>query len=275
MGLILVATPIGNLGDLAPRAVEVLREADVIACEDTRRTRALLSAAGVPGGRRLVSCHRDNERAVAPRLVDRMRAGDTVALVTDAGMPGIADPGEALVRACVEAGVGVSAVPGPSAVVTAVTLSGLPAGRFAFESFLPHKAGERRRRLAALAAEERTMVFLEGPSRLDAALADMVAAFGADRGCCVCRELTKLHEEVWRGPLGDAVAHFPQVRGEVVVVVAGAPPAEVDDAEVVRAVAAAVARGLSARDAAAEVAGTLGVPKRKAYAVAVQFRRDR
>jgi 16S rRNA (cytidine1402-2'-O)-methyltransferase len=232
--LVLVGTPIGNLGDLAPRAVEALRAADVIAAEDTRRTRTLLTHAGIRAGGRLQSVHAHNERARATELVAAMRGGQTIAYVTDAGMPGISDPGEELVRACLDAGVPVEVVPGPSAALTALVLSGFPTERFVFEGFLPRKGRARAERLEAIAAETRTVVCFEAPTRVAATLADLARACGGDRGVAVARELTKLHEEVWRGTLEGALAEIGEqpTRGEYVVVVAPgeAVVSEPDDA---------------------------------------------
>jgi 16S rRNA (cytidine1402-2'-O)-methyltransferase len=276
--LILVGTPIGNLDDLSPRAVEALRTADVIAAEDTRRTRALLTHAGIPDGRRLRAVHGDNEAGAAVRIVSEIRSGRRVAVVTDAGMPGISDPGAALVRACVDAGLVVEAVPGPSAALTALVVSGLPTDRFAFEGFLPRKGRARVQRLAALAGDTRTTVVFEAPTRVRATLADLAEACGAARPVVVARELTKAFEEVWRGTLGDAVAHAERSerRGEHVIVVGpAAVPAPAGDAEVEDAVRAALADGRSARDAAAEVAAELGVPRRRAYSVATRLRSSR
>lgn len=276
--LILVGTPIGNLDDLSPRAVEALRTADVIAAEDTRRTRALLSHAGIPAGRRLRAVHGDNEAGAAVRIVSEIRNGVRVAVVTDAGMPGISDPGAALVRACVDAGLAVEAVPGPSAALTALVVSGLPTDRFAFEGFLPRKGRARAQRLAALAADNRTTVVFEAPTRLRATLAALAEACGADRAVAVARELTKAFEEVWRGTLAEATAHAERTepRGEHVIVVGpAAAPAPAGDAEVEEAIRAALADGRSARDAATEVAAELGVPRRRAYSVATRLRASR
>jgi 16S rRNA (cytidine1402-2'-O)-methyltransferase len=269
--LVLVGTPIGNLGDLSPRAVDALRGADVICAEDTRRTRTLLAHAGVDAGDRLRAVHGHTEAARAREVADLVRAGRTVVYASDAGMPGISDPGERLVRACAEAGLTVEVVPGPSAVLAALVVSGLPAARFRFEGFLPRKGSDRHARLAAVAASPDTVVLFESPHRAAATLADLAAACGADRPAALVRELTKLHEEVRRGTLGDlasaAAAEAP--RGEVVLVVGGAPPAApVDDAAVEAAVRAALAAGATSRDAAAQVAADLGVPKRRAYDVA-------
>jgi 16S rRNA (cytidine1402-2'-O)-methyltransferase len=276
--LVLVGTPIGNLDDLSPRAVDALRAADVIAAEDTRRTRALLSHAGISAGSRLRAVHADNERAVATRIVDEIRDGARVAVVTDAGMPGISDPGAVLVRACLDAGLTVEAVPGPSAALTALVVSGLPTDRFVFEGFLPRKGRARTERLAALAGESRTTVVFESPSRVRATLADLAQACGADRPVAVARELTKMFEDVWRGPLGDAVTHAERTepRGEYVLVVGpAAERAPADDAAVEDAIRAALADGRSARDAATEVAAELGVPRRRAYAAATRLRAAR
>jgi 16S rRNA (cytidine1402-2'-O)-methyltransferase len=265
-----VGTPIGNLGDLSPRAVEVLASADVVACEDTRRTGRLLAAAGVRA-RALLAVHDHNEAAQVGAIVGRLRAGEVVAVVTDAGTPGISDPGERLVRAASAAGIEVRVVPGPSAAITGLVASGLPTGRFVFEGFLPRKGSGRSERLAALAPERRTVVLYEAPHRLARTLADLAQACGGDRRVALARELTKLHEEVWRGTLAEAVERCATVapRGEYVVVVEGAPePEGVGDAEVAAAVAERLARGASRRDAVAEVADVLGVARRRVYDLA-------
>jgi 16S rRNA (cytidine1402-2'-O)-methyltransferase len=274
-GLVLVGTPIGNLEDLSPRAIDALRTADVIAAEDTRRTRVLLGHAGIPTGRRLRSVHADNEASAATRIVDEIKRGARVAVVTDAGMPGISDPGAVLVRACLDAGLPVGAVPGPSAALTALVLSGLPTDRFAFEGFLPRKGRARAERLAALAGETRTTVVFEAPSRVVATLTDLADACGSDRPVAIARELTKMFEDVWRGTLAEAVTHAQEVdpRGEYVVVVGpAAERAPATDAEVEDAIRGALADGRSARDAAAEVSAELGVPRRRAYAAATRLR---
>ncbi|HKF91506.1 MAG TPA: 16S rRNA (cytidine(1402)-2'-O)-methyltransferase [Acidimicrobiia bacterium] len=276
--LVLVGTPIGNLGDLSPRAVEELRTADVIAAEDTRRTRALLTHAGIPAGRRLRAVHARNEAAAADRIVGEIRGGDRVAVVTDAGMPGISDPGAQLVRACLDAGLPVEAVPGPSAALTAVVLSGLPSDRFVFEGFLPRKGRARAERIAALADEPRTTVLFEAPGRVRATLADLAAACGSHRPVAVARELTKVFEDVWRGTLAEAARHTERTepRGEHVVVVGPAPErAPPGEAEIEAAVRAALADGRSARDAASDVADALGVPRRRAYAAATRLKPPR
>jgi 16S rRNA (cytidine1402-2'-O)-methyltransferase len=264
--LVLVATPIGNLGDLSPRARDALAAADVCAAEDTRRTGRLLAHLGlhVP----LVSHHEHNEDARAQALLDRVEAGEVVAVVTDAGTPGLADPGFPIVRAAVARGLPVEAVPGPAAALHALVLSGLPMDRFAFEGFLPRKAGPRARRLEALAGDERTLVFYVAPHRAAEDLAAMAAAFG-DRPAALARELTKLHEEVWRAPLPALAerAAAEGVRGEVTVVVGGAPAVveEVDDAELARRVVALVSGGSPKKQAIAEVAASAQVPKKRVY----------
>jgi 16S rRNA (cytidine1402-2'-O)-methyltransferase len=277
--LVLVATPIGNLGDLSPRAVEALQTADVIACEDTRRTRALLSAAGIPAGSRLRAVHAHNERAQARKIVELVREGARVAYVSDAGMPGIADPGERLVRACIDAGCAVQVVPGPSALLAALVLSGLPAGRFRFEGFLPRKGGARQARLDAIAAADATTVVFESPHRVAATLRDLADVCGPDRSVAVARELSKVYEEVVRGPIGRVVsdaAATSEARGEHVIVVAPAigPGDTIDDTELEEAARAAVAEGASARDAASALSRDLGVARRRAYDAVIRVRQN-
>ena len=272
--LVLVGTPIGNLGDLAPRAVEALREADVVCCEDTRRTGRLLQHAGIER-RPLVVVNDHTEAKAIDGVLARLARGERVAVVSDAGMPGISDPGERLVRAAVRAGHAVEVVPGPSAAVTALVVSGLPTGRFVFEGFLPRRGSGRTARLAELAAESRTVVLYEAPHRLARTLADLAAACGVDRSVVVARELTKLHEEHWRGTLGEATAWADAAapKGELVLVLDGAPaPAEADRASIEAALTVELRDGATARDAAATVARALGVPKRRAYELAVQLR---
>jgi 16S rRNA (cytidine1402-2'-O)-methyltransferase len=280
--LVLVATPIGNLGDLSPRARELLATADLICCEDTRRTRALLSASGIsargPNGDRLLSLHGHNEAARLARVAAAVAGGATVAVVSDAGTPGISDPGAWLAAQIAAAGETVSTVPGPSSVLGALVVSGLPADRFCVEGFLPRKGPERRRRMAALMADARTSVLLEAPGRVAATLAELADA-DAERPAAVVRELTKLHEEVWRGTLGEAAEIFAarDVRGEVVLVVGGAPAAEpASEAEVEMAVQAALGDDPSAgpRQVADRVAASLGVPRRRAYEAALRVRGD-
>ena len=268
--LVVVGTPIGNLADCSPRAVEALGAADRIACEDTRRTGKLLQLLGIGHGPLVVvNDHTEAERV--PELLRAVADGEVVALVTDAGMPGIADPGQRVVAAVAEAGHPVEVVPGPTSPVVALVASGLPTARFVVEGFLPRKGRARTGRLAELATEVRTVVLLESPHRAVATLADLLAACGPDRRVAVARELTKLHEEVWRGTLAEAVVHAEEtpVRGEVVVVLDGAPPAaEPDDDAVRAALASARAAGRSTRDAVAEVAAKLGVARRRVYDLA-------
>jgi 16S rRNA (cytidine1402-2'-O)-methyltransferase len=268
--LVLIGTPIGNLGDLSPRAVEELARADVVACEDSRRTGRLLQHAGVRA-RALLVVNDHNEAQRVGEVLTRLARGERVAVVTDAGMPGISDPGERLVRAAARDGHTIEVVPGPSAAIAALVASGLPTARFVFEGFLSRKAGPRRQRLAELVDDERTLVFYEAPHRLAATLTDLCAVLGAWRRVAVARELTKLHEEIWRGHLNEAAAWATETppRGEIALVVQGAlPPGPADEADVEAAVRARLAAGDSARDAAATVAADLGVPKRQAYAVA-------
>lgn len=267
--LVLAATPIGRVADAPPRLAEELAAADVVAAEDTRRLKRLTTDLGVTVGGRVVSYFEGNESARTPALLEALLAGERVLLVTDAGMPSVSDPGYRLVAAAVEADVPVTAVPGPSAVLTALAVSGLPVDRFCFEGFLPRKAGERSRRLGALAAEERTMVFFEAPHRTAASLGAMAEAFGGDRAAAVCRELTKTHEEVRRGPLAELVAWAGEgVRGEVTIVVSGAAPtaAIANDPDSLRAAVARLeAEGTSRKEAIVEVARAAGVPKREVY----------
>jgi 16S rRNA (cytidine1402-2'-O)-methyltransferase len=272
--LVLAATPIGQVADASPRLAEMLASADVVAAEDTRRLKRLASDLGVDVGGRVVSYFEGNERERTPELVEAAAAGSTVLLVTDAGMPSVSDPGYRLVAACIDAGLDVTAIPGPSAVLTALALSGLPVDRFCFEGFAPRKAGERRRVLGALRREPRTMVFFESPHRTGATLAAMAEAFGSDRRGAVCRELTKTYEEVARGTLAELVAWAEGqehgVRGEVTLVVAGATEEErehtTDDLQAL--VAEAEADGLSRKDAIARVAAETGVRRQEVYAAA-------
>jgi 16S rRNA (cytidine1402-2'-O)-methyltransferase len=260
--LVLVGTPIGNLEDLSPRAVRTLAEADVVLCEDTRRTGRLLQAAGV-SAKKLIAVHDHNEVAQVGMVLDRLGRGELVAVVSDAGMPGISDPGERLVRAAADAGFEVQVVPGPSAAITGLVASGLPTGRFVFEGFLPRSGSGRTERLAALAGEQRTVVLYEAPHRLERTLADLFEALG-DRRVALARELTKLHEQTWRGRLSSPPDTEP--RGEYVVVVEGAePPPAADDAGLLAAVDRLLADGVSTRDAVAEVAAAYDVPKRRVY----------
>ena len=267
--LVLAATPIGRVGDAPPRLAEELAGADVVAAEDTRRLKRLTDDLGITLSGRVVSYFDGNESARTPVLVEALVAGQRVVLVTDAGMPSVSDPGYRLVVAALEADIEITSVPGPSAVLTALAVSGLPVDRFCFEGFLPRKAGERSRRLAALKDEPRTMVFFEAPHRTEATLAAMAEAFGADRSGAVCRELTKTHEEVRRGPLADLVGWAADgVRGEVTLVVAGADPVAAlanDPATLRAAVAEREAGGTSRKEAIVEVARLAGVPRREVY----------
>ncbi len=271
--LVVVATPLGNLGDLSERALAALTDADVVYCEDTRRTRQLLAARRIDGAGRLESLHEHNEAQRAGEIVARVARGETVALVSDAGTPLVSDPGARVVAAVAEAGLVVTTVPGPSAVVAALSVSGLAAERFCFEGFFPRRAAEQRARLEEWARETRTIVFFESPRRLGATLASLAARF-PDRPAAVARELTKLYEEVVRGPLAELVTRFAgEVRGEVVVVLAGARAAAAPSREALEdAVAAALARGVSTREAVEEVAGALGAPRREVYDVALALR---
>ncbi|MGH9076180.1 MAG: 16S rRNA (cytidine(1402)-2'-O)-methyltransferase [Acidimicrobiales bacterium] len=272
--LVLVATPIGNLGDLSPRAVETLAGAGLICCEDTRRTRQLLTHAGIAGPE-LVALHGHNEAAMAGRVVARAEAGAVVALVSDAGMPGISDPGQRVVAAAAAAGVTVSVVPGPSAALAALVASGLPADRFCFEGFLPRKGGEREARLAAIATEPRTVLLYEAPHRMVRTVNDLHHCCGGGRGVALARELTKLHEEIWRGDLAGAAVRVTggEPRGEWVIVLAGAPvPAPPGDDELRAAIAARLERGQGTPDAVAAVVADLGVAHRRAYRVALEVR---
>ncbi len=266
--LVLAGTPIGRVEDAPPRLARELAEAAVIAAEDTRRLKRLTSDLGIELTGRVISYFEGNEQGRTPQLLELLLAGNRVVLVTDAGMPSVSDPGYRLVAAAVAAGIEVTSVPGPSAVLTALAVSGLPVDRFCFEGFLPRKAGERSRRLAGLAGETRTMVFFEAPHRTEAALAAMAAAFGDDRAGAVCRELTKTHEEVRRDGLAAlAVWAARGVRGEVTIVVTGAAESgPVDDPETLVAwVAEEESLGATRKDAIVEVARRAGVPKREVY----------
>ncbi|MDK1476018.1 16S rRNA (cytidine(1402)-2'-O)-methyltransferase [Streptomyces sp. 549] len=276
--LVLAGTPIGDLADAPPRLARELAAADIVAAEDTRRLRRLTQALEVQPGGRVVSYFEGNEAARTPELADALAGGARVLLVTDAGMPSVSDPGYRLVAAAVERGIAVTAVPGPSAVLTALALSGLPVDRFCFEGFLPRKAGERLSRLAESAAERRTLVFFEAPHRLAATLSAMAEVFGAERPAAVCRELTKTYEEVRRGPLAELADWASQgVRGEITVVVEGAPepgPQEWDDAGLARLVATREEAGESRKEAIAAVAKEVRRPKREVFDAVVAVKRD-
>lgn len=273
----MVSTPIGNLGDIAPRAVAALRDAALICCEDTRRTGRLLAAVGVTGARLAVT----NEHTERDRITDVLavlQAGSSAVMVTDAGTPGISDPGSRLVRAVLDAGWGVSAVPGPAALVMALVVSGLDTSRFVFEGFLPRSGRSRAERLAEVAADTRTVVLYEAPHRMERTITDLVALCGPARQVVMARELTKLHEETWRGTLADAAEHLQTrpPRGEYVIVLAGAVRAAVgdsDDEELREALTVALANGADRRTAVATVVAAHRVPKRRVYDIAVTLPR--
>jgi 16S rRNA (cytidine1402-2'-O)-methyltransferase len=271
---VLVATPIGNLGDLSPRAAEELTQADTIACEDTRRTRALISHLGVGAGNRLLSVHDRNEAARAAEVLSRLEGGQRVVLVTDAGTPALSDPGQRLVVAAATAGHPVTVVPGPSAALAALVVSGLPTDRFCFEGFLPRKGRARSERLEALAAEPRTSVLFESPHRLAATIRELAARLGGDRRVVIGRELTKQFEEIWRGTLAEAVDHADATvaKGEHVIVLAGAPARRApDETELERALRRLLEQGLDRRSAVAAVAASAGVPRRRVYDLATRL----
>jgi 16S rRNA (cytidine1402-2'-O)-methyltransferase len=268
--LVLVATPIGNLGDLSPRAIATLQQSSLILCEDTRHSGKLLSHAGVSGVRMAV-CNEHTEADRGREVLSLLDAGETVTLITDAGTPGISDPGSRIVRVVLDAGHTVSAVPGPAAFVMALVISGFDTTRFVFEGFLPRSGRDRITRLAAVAAEPRTSVMYEAPHRVERTVFDLRTACGGDRSVAVARELTKIYESVWRGSLDDAVTHLAATapRGEYVIVLQGAPPrSEVTDAEIRSALHLALA-GHSRKDAVEAVVGQLDVPKRRVYDLAL------
>jgi 16S rRNA (cytidine1402-2'-O)-methyltransferase len=267
--LVLAGTPLGNPGDAGRRLAALLAEADLVAAEDTRRLRRLLADLGVERHGPVLSFYEDVERERLPRLLAVLAEGGTVALVTDAGMPSVSDPGYRAVRAALDAGFAVSSLPGPSAVTTALAVSGLPCDRFCFEGFLPRRSAERRARLAELADEQRTQVYFESPRRLPETLTDLAAAFGAERPAAVCRELSKTYEEVLRGGLG-ALAAWSQagVRGEITLVVQGAPQpsgGDIDQAGLAARVAVLEAQGVPRKEAIALVASSTGAPKRSVF----------
>ncbi|GAB3622160.1 16S rRNA (cytidine(1402)-2'-O)-methyltransferase [Mariniluteicoccus endophyticus] len=272
--LLLAGTPIGDADDASPRLLRVLTEADVVAAEDTRRFADLLRRLGVRTSARIVSYFEGNEATRTPELLAELAAGKTVVVVTDAGMPSVSDPGYRLVAAAVEEGLPISAVPGPSAVLTALAVSGLPVDRFCFEGFLPRRPGERARRLARLAGEERTMVFFEAPHRLAEFLADAAGALGAGRPAAVCRELTKTYEEVRRGTLAELAAWAAEgVRGEITVVVQGADAVDADPETAVAEVQALIEGGQRMKPAVAEVAERTGVSRNALYEAVLAARR--
>ena len=271
--LYLVATPIGNLSDISERAIKVLSEVDFIAAEDTRNSMRLLSALGIKN--ELVSYHEHNKKSSGERLVARLLSGESCALITDAGMPAISDPGEDIVKLCADAGIVVSVIPGACAAVSALSVSGLGTRRFAFEGFLSANKGERKKQLLALAREERTMIFYEAPHKLRATLSDMAEAFGEERKIAICRELTKINEEIVRITIGEAAALYltKEPRGEFVLVVEGASPKKETDESSSSAltpreqVEALIASGTDKKDAIKEVAKRLGVHKSEIYAL--------
>lgn len=275
--LVLVATPIGNLGDITQRAIEALQNADVICCEDTRHSGKLLAHFGVTG-KKLIVINEHTEYDAREEIVSLVSSGSTVALVTDAGTPGISDPGERLVVAVIDAGYRVSAVPGASALTMALVISGLPTSRFVFEGFLPRSGADRTDRLAMTTTESRTIVFYEAPHRLAKTLSDLTTACGAMRRVVLARELTKLHEQIWRGTLQDAnmLVAATEPRGEYVIILEPAkPPAPPTDEELVTAIKAEIAKGVSRKDSAARVSARFGVAKRTVYELALQVRDDK
>ena len=271
--LVLAATPIGDPRDAAPRLAQEIAGADVVAAEDTRRLRRLCAELGVTPGGSVVSYHEHNEASRTPELVERLRGGARVVVVTDAGMPSVSDPGYRLVSAAIESGVPVTCVPGPSAVLMALAVSGLPVDRFCFEGFLPRKGGERARALSALAEERRTMVFFEAPHRIEVSLRAMAEAFGPDRPAAVCRELTKTYEEVRRGGLAELADWAAEgVRGEITVVVGGATPRATSVEEALPGIQERVAAGERLKDVCAEVAAQTGLSKKALYDAALAAR---
>lgn len=269
----LAATPIGNMGDVTDRLRRALATADIIAAEDTRRLRALAQRAGVRVVARLVSLHEHNERDRAAHLISAARDGARVLVVSDAGMPSVSDPGYRLVVAADEAGVPVTVAPGPSAVLTALALSGLATDRFCFEGFPPRRSGERGRVLRSLAREERTLVFFESPRRVHDTLTDMVGAFGAGRRAALCRELTKTHEDVRRAALGELAALTDGgALGEIVLVVAGADSADADPADAAREALALAGEGMRLKTAAGVAARAAGLRPNEVYRAALELR---
>jgi 16S rRNA (cytidine1402-2'-O)-methyltransferase len=275
--LVLVATPLGNLGDLSARAIELFRSASVIYCEDTRHSRVLFSANDIPTGGRLESLHEHNEVAQSTKIVERVRNGELVVLISDAGTPGISDPGTRTVEAVVAAGQRVSTAPGPSAVVAALSISGLPTDRFVMEGFVPRKAGERAQRYGEWAREARTIVFYESPQRVAATLGELANVL-PERRVAVVRELTKLHEEVIRGTVTDVAALLADrdVLGEIVVVLEGASeaPPQASDEVIVAALFEQWDDGATTRDAVEYVAEALGASRRDVYRLALEARKD-
>jgi len=278
--LIFAATPMGNAGDASQRLKDAIASADVIAAEDTRKLRNLASRLGVEISGRVMSNFEGNELGRVDQILDAVRGGDTVLVVTDAGMPNVSDPGYRLASAAVEASLSISVLPGPSAILTALVLSGLPSDRFCFEGFLPRKSGERLSALSALAAESRTMIFFEAPHRLEQSLTDMAQALGTTRRAAICREMTKTYEEVVRGSVGELVQWAKgEVRGEITLVIAGASDEEIrannglgDINSVVVKVQEFTQRGMSLKDASAHVAALAGMSKRDVYQASLEQR---
>jgi 16S rRNA (cytidine1402-2'-O)-methyltransferase len=271
--LYLVGTPIGNLEDITLRALRILKEADLIAAEDTRHTGKLLHHFQIATPQ--ISYHQHNEQQKIPQILEKLQAGQSIALVTDAGMPGISDPGYLLVAACVAAGIQVEPIPGPTALITGLSASGLPSDRFVFEGFLPAKGSERQIRLQLIAAEQRTIVFYESPHRLRKTLADLTQVIEVDRSIVLGRELTKLHEEFWRGTLAGAIAHYHQKepQGEYTVLLAGVAVTEIQhsDASLKTELTQMMADGLSRSEASKQLAALTAIGKRRIYQLALEI----
>jgi 16S rRNA (cytidine1402-2'-O)-methyltransferase len=274
--LYLVGTPIGNLGDMTMRGIQVLRDVDTIAAEDTRHTGKLLHHFEIKTPQ--ISYHQHNEQQRIPELIAQLQAGKSIAVVTDAGMPGISDPGYLIVAACVAAGIRVIPIPGVTAVITAVSASGLPSDRFVFEGFLPVKGQERKARLESVSGEARTLVFYESPHRLRQTLADFGTTFGADRQLVIGRELTKLHEEFWRGNIGESIEHYTNIepQGEYAIVVAGAPVSHptLSDEAIDRALIELMLNGTSRSQASRIVAEQISQSRRYVYQLALAIDLD-
>jgi len=270
--LILVATPIGNMADLSPRARDVLANADSVACEDTRRTGSLFAHFGVAHSPFIV-CNEHTERAAAEEIVRRIESGQTVALVSDAGTPAVSDPGQRVTQRVIAAGHEVRSIPGPSAALVGLTVSGLITDRFCFDGFLPRKGAERGRRLERLEREERTSVLFEAPHRLERTIRDLERHLGPERQVALARELTKRYENVWRGSLAEAMVHATDVepRGEYVIIVEGAPAHEASDERLIEALQRELQAGASRRDAIAAVVELTGAKKRQVYDLALQL----
>lgn len=267
--LVLAATPIGAIGDATDRLRTALLMADIIAAEDTRKLLGLLSRLGIQTAAKMISCHDHNESQRATRLIDEVAAGKKILFVSDAGMPTVSDPGFQLVQEAIKRGISITVLPGPSAVLTALAGSGISPRRFCFEGFLPRKASELRQYLEGLKTETRTMIFFESPRRLSGTLAAMVAAFGADRSACICRELTKTYEEFWRGNLQELADRAENVKGEIVIVVSGFDGSQANLEDLLGIVNAKVAAGERLKDAVKVVAKTYGVSAKELYNLVV------